>query len=109
MPSISIKDKDNVKIGFDEGALVRISTDKNNPIIIKPLSKDNLDTEVSSKDDVKVNLTNSKGTSNYNALVNKPSINDHVLIGNQKGKHLDLVDAEDKITEQEIDKIIYGG
>lgn len=110
MADISIKDTDNIKIGFDEGAYVKISTDKNKPIAIQSLSNYNIKTKISSKDDIKVNLTSAKSkASNYTTLINKPSINGHTLIGDQKGKELDLIDSKNRITEQEIDEIIYGG
>lgn len=42
-------------------------------------------------------------------LINRPSINDVVLIGNKTGEDLKLQDEMTEITEQEIDNIIFGG
>lgn len=49
------------------------------------------------------------GTKDYEKLINQPSVNDVVLIGNKTSKDLKLQDEMDEITPQDIDKIIYGG
>lgn len=49
------------------------------------------------------------GSSNYEALSHKPQINSVTLIGNKTSAELHVQDAMDTITEQEIDRIIYGG
>ena len=45
------------------------------------------------------------GTMNYNALVNKPRIEGHELIGDKTFQEIGLED----ITQQDIDDIIFGG
>lgn len=49
------------------------------------------------------------GTTNYNDLDNKPSINNITLINNKTSDDLGLQDKINEITNQEIDLIIYGG
>lgn len=48
------------------------------------------------------------GTSDYEELVNLPSVNNNTLIGNKTGHALGLVDESSTITNSEIDTIIYG-
>ena len=48
------------------------------------------------------------GTTNYNQLSNKPQINGVTLIGNKLDYELYLQHIMDEITEQDIDRIIYG-
>ena len=45
----------------------------------------------------------------YESLVNKPSINDVTLVGNKTGNQLSLINTDDILTEQDIDRIVYGG
>ena len=51
----------------------------------------------------------SSGTSNYNALTNKPSINGVTLVGNKVSREIYVQDLMEEITEQDIDEMIYGG
>lgn len=48
------------------------------------------------------------GTMNYEELRNKPKINSKELIGDKTGKDLNLQDKMDRITEHDIDVIMYG-
>lgn len=48
------------------------------------------------------------GTTNYNALSNKPQINGVTLIGNKTSHEIKVQDEMDEITAQQIDTIIYG-
>ena len=50
----------------------------------------------------------SGGTDDYEALNNQPQINNITLLGNKTSKDLKVQDEMDAITEQEIDKIIFG-
>lgn len=49
------------------------------------------------------------GTQSYNSLSDKPSINDIKLIGNKTSEQLGLEPTISDITDQDIDKMIYGG
>lgn len=49
-----------------------------------------------------------QAVTNYEALTNKPQINDVTLIGNKTSHELKLQDEMDEITAQDIDNIIYG-
>jgi hypothetical protein len=60
-------------------------------------------------DQIKAYVASSAGTDDYELLIHKPQINSVTLIGNKKGKQLYLIDAEDTISESEIDRILYGG
>lgn len=44
----------------------------------------------------------------YNALSNKPKINDIELVGDKKSNDLHLQDEMSAISDTDIDKIIYG-
>lgn len=46
-----------------------------------------------------------EGTGNYERLVNKPSIEGHTLVGDSTLPQIGVGD----ITEQDIDRIIFGG
>lgn len=48
-------------------------------------------------------------TGNYNLLINRPRINDIELIGNKNSEELGLEPTIVDISEQDIDKLIYGG
>lgn len=50
-----------------------------------------------------------EGTKDYEKLFNKPQINLVTLIGNKTGEELGLQNKIQDITEQDIDRIIYGG
>ena len=50
-----------------------------------------------------------KGTDNYIELINKPSINSVILVGNKEAEELDLQREMTAMTFQEIDNIMYGG
>lgn len=51
----------------------------------------------------------STGTRDYNKLNNKPSINDVTLEGALTDEELYLQHKMNRVTEQEIDKILFGG
>lgn len=51
----------------------------------------------------------SGGISDYEALENQPQINSVTLMGNKTGEDLNLQDKMAEITNQDIDKIIFGG
>ena len=51
---------------------------------------------------------NTGGNYDYRPLSHKPSINGNVLDGNKLSKELGLQDEMDEITQQDIDRIIYG-
>jgi len=44
--------------------------------------------------------------SDYNPLANKPKINDTTVIGNKKGKDYGLLDAEDSLTEEQMNALL---
>lgn len=54
---------------------------------------------------IPLSIEGAEGTNDYNRLINKPSINAVELIGNKSFPQLGL----DVISEQDIDKIIFGG
>lgn len=45
----------------------------------------------------------------YVVLSNKPKINGVVLVGDRSSSEIHVQDEMDEITEQDIDKILYGG
>lgn len=45
------------------------------------------------------------GTSDYNQLINHPSINEHELVGNKNGNELGLINSDDTLGLQEIDRM----
>ena len=47
--------------------------------------------------------------SNYLDLINQPSINETTLIGEMSSSDLGLQDKIDRVTEQDIDRIMFGG
>ena len=51
---------------------------------------------------------NVAGTMNYEELRNKPKINSKELIGDKTGKDLNLQDKMDRITEHDIDIMMFG-
>lgn len=55
------------------------------------------------------NLDIAGGQNDYEKAINKPSINNIELIGNKKSSDLKLQDEMKKITNQDIDKLIFGG
>lgn len=54
-------------------------------------------------------INNTGGTTDYNKLINKPTINGHVVEDDKVGADYELQDLMEDITAQEIDNIIYGG
>lgn len=57
-------------------------------------------------------LTNSGGgggTSDYEELINLPSINSVTLLGDKESSELGLQEEMDAILESEIDRILFGG
>lgn len=48
------------------------------------------------------------GTLDYNKTINKPKINGFEVVGDKTSKDYKLQDEMDIITEQDIDKIIFG-
>lgn len=53
--------------------------------------------------------SNGFGTSNYEKLKNKPSINSVELIGNKTSDDLKLQGKMESITAHDIDVLMYGG
>lgn len=49
------------------------------------------------------------GTTDYPELSNKPSINSVTLVGDKTSNDLGLQDSMSYITEQQIDRILFGG
>ena len=49
------------------------------------------------------------GSDDYESLINKPQINFVTLLGNKTSEDLGLQSEIEDITNQDIDKIIYGG
>lgn len=70
---------------------------------------DKINVVVPKRDKINLGIGSTKDTSNYNLLTNKPSINGVTLVGNKFGVELQLQDFMFEITEQDIDKLIYGG
>lgn len=70
---------------------------------IKPRAPVNLDIGGSPK--LSLDIKGASGTNYYPALIDKPSIESVTLVGDKTFKQLGL----SPVTEQEIDKIIYGG
>lgn len=62
---------------------------------------------IPSKSDISLGLSGSKGTSNYNALTNKPSINGVELIGDKTSQDIKVQDPMHAMTTQEIERILY--
>lgn len=75
-----------------------------NEITLEMQSKTAMDLDISSGGSIQLGIERSSGTSNYEALVNKPKIEGHTLIGDST---LDQIGVGD-ITPQDIDIIIYG-
>ena len=48
------------------------------------------------------------GTTNYEDLKNKPKINSKELIGDKSGSDLNLQDKMDRVTEHDIDIMMFG-
>ena len=48
------------------------------------------------------------GTMNYEDLKNKPKINSKELIGDKRGSELNLQDKMDRVTEHDIDIMMFG-
>ena len=75
-----------------------------NEITLDIQGKQSIDLSVAGESAISLGIERSTGTSNYNALVNKPSIEDVTLVGNKTFKQLGL----EAMTPQEIDQMIYG-
>ena len=67
-------------------------------------SAPSLGLSVESEQGISLSIGKASGTSNYEALINKPSIEDVTLVGNKTFKQLGL----EAMTQQEIDQMIYG-
>ena len=55
-----------------------------------------------------VSIEEGGGTKDYRYLANKPKINSVELVGDKTGDDLKLQDHMDRITEHDIDVIMYG-
>lgn len=75
-----------------------------NEITLEMQSKTEMGLDISSGGSIQLGIERSSGTSNYEALVNKPKIEGHTLIGDSTLEQIGVGD----ITPQEIDIIIYG-
>lgn len=75
-----------------------------NEITLDIQGKQGIDLSVAGESAISLGIERSTGTSNYEALVNKPSIEDVTLVGNKTFKQLGL----EAMTPQEIDQMIYG-
>lgn len=53
--------------------------------------------------------SSSEGSSNYESLINKPSINSVILVGNKTSSDLSLISSSNIITNTDIDSIVSGG
>lgn len=83
--------------------------DRTNNIYIDIGSKPKVNLNINAKNPVNIDIDKTKGgTSNYDALTNKPQINDVTLIGNKTSKQLGLQDELDMADEHDIDDILYG-
>lgn len=60
-------------------------------------------------EEIRLSIEGVAGTSNYNNLFEKPRINGVTLEGDKESPELFLQGVMDSITEQMIDKMIYGG
>lgn len=70
---------------------------------------DNIDFDMSDTNNINFTMEDRGGcNTNYIPLTNKPQINGHTLIGNKSDEELDLEHKLNVITEQEIDRIIFG-
>lgn len=78
------------------------------PLEITIAASKPINMEIQNEKDINLSLGESKGTTNYVALSNKPQINDVTLIGNKTSKELHLEHELDVITPQEIDTMIFG-
>lgn len=76
-----------------------------NAITLEIQDSSSLDLSMTSDQTLMLGLERSTGTNNYEALVNKPSIEGHVLIGDSTLPQVGVGD----ITPQDIDRIIFGG
>ena len=75
-----------------------------NEITLDIQGKQGIDLSVAGESALSLEIGRASGTSNYEALVNKPSIEDVTLVGNKTFKQLGL----EAMTQQEIDQMIYG-
>lgn len=75
-----------------------------NEITLDIQGKQSIDLSVAGESGISLGIERSTGTSNYIALINKPSIEGHVLIGDSTLGQIGVGD----ITPQAIDTIIYG-
>lgn len=55
-----------------------------------------------------VSLEEGGGTKDYRYLANKPMINSVELIGDKSGSDLNLQDKMDRVTEHDIDIMMFG-
>lgn len=75
-----------------------------NEITLDIQGKQSIDLSVAGESGISLEIGRASGTSNYVALINKPSIEDVTLVGNKTFKQLGL----EAMTQQEIDQMIYG-
>ena len=68
-----------------------------------------IDVDIERNNLITLDIRSQSGTTNYNALTNKPQINGVTLVGNKLDYELYLQHEMDEITAQDIDRIIYGG
>lgn len=68
-----------------------------------------IDVLIDETKETKIDIGQGGGTTNYNVLTNKPSINGVTLVGDKTSKEIQVQDLMDEITPQEIDQILYGG
>lgn len=75
-----------------------------NAITLEIQGRSSLDLSMTSDPTLTLGLERSTGTNNYESLVNKPSIEGHILMGDSTLTQIGVGD----ITPQAIDTIIYG-
>lgn len=75
-----------------------------NELILTVESESELGLGIEAESELSLGVERSVGITNYDALTNKPLIEDVPLVGNKTFKQLGL----EAMTPQEIDQMIYG-
>lgn len=67
-----------------------------------------VDLAIQRNGNINLDISKASGTTNYNALTNKPILNGITIEGSKVSADYKIQDMMNDITEQEIDTIVYG-
>lgn len=107
MSGITLDVRDGREIDLDvegEGGITLDIGEESRTTSLAIESTPSIGLSVEGRQDISLSIGKASGTSNYEALINKPSIEDVTLVGNKTFKQLGL----EAMTPQEIDQMIYG-